>query len=68
MFDLKIIYLSGSVEYKTPQTLGISYGGGCVLQSAFISVDDMDSKGIRATITYYKPFEKEEETLPTRLS
>lgn len=63
MFDLKIIYLSGAVEYKAPQTPGISFGGGCVMQSAFVSVDDMDSKGIRASLTYYKPFEQEEETM-----
>lgn len=63
MFDLKIMYLSGGVEYKTPQVPGISFGGGCILLSAFISVDEMDKKGIRATLTYLKPFESEEETI-----
>lgn len=67
MFDLKIFYMSGSVEYKTPQTLGVSYGGGCLIESAFISADEMETKGIRATISYMKPFDDGEEIITTDL-
>lgn len=54
MLDLTIVYMSGNCEFVTPPPLGTSYGGGCIVEKAFLHVDEMYEKGIRLSV-YYQP-------------
>lgn len=58
---ITIVYHSGCIEDFATPPLGTSFGGGCVMDNAFLHVDDMYGKGIRLSTAYYGTHSSEAE-------